>query len=78
MDGREGTIVRNPNNPIAFILSGIDIGDAIVRDSSNRPLSMSGRACLSGPVSYLPAADKPEASGPALVINRSQRTKETS
>jgi hypothetical protein len=46
-----------------FIRSSIDIGDAIVRDSSDRPLSMSGRACPLGPepLNLLRTSQKPRA-----------------
>jgi hypothetical protein len=58
-----------------FILPGIDIGDAIVRDSSNRPLSMSGRTCPSGPVPFNLLPQKLRAL--LLQSNTSHRTKET-
>jgi hypothetical protein len=57
-----------------FIRSGIDIGDAIVRDSSNRPLSMSGRTCPSGPVPFNPLPQKLRAL--LLPSNTSHRIKE--
>jgi len=58
-----------------FILSGIDIGDAIVRDSSNRPLSMSGRTCPPGPVPVNLLPQKLRAL--LLQSTTSHRTKET-
>jgi hypothetical protein len=75
----EAMIVRMPNKAAIaekpFILSGIDIGDAIVRDSSNRPLSMSGRTCPPGPVPFNLLPQKLRAL--RLQSNTSRRTKET-
>jgi hypothetical protein len=75
--GRGGMIFayaqRSAFSSKAFIVSGIDIGQAIVRDSSNRRFALPA-----GPRSLCPAAAKPEHRAPCSFPSTpiSRRTKE--